>query len=126
MSGFFDRLQKEIDKTRADSGMRPVDLLTLSAPQRRIMRLLLREVQLTYPEITTAVSNLPDDQQLTAVELDKNLIQLTQDGWLIRMGQDTLSTYRVNLSHKPGSQVGSGMWGALNKRLKEQKDNRTK
>ncbi|MCB8942491.1 MAG: hypothetical protein H6658_01825 [Ardenticatenaceae bacterium] len=125
MSGLFDKLRSEIDKRKAgQEGMRPTDLLTLPPEQRRVMRLLLREVQLSYPEIVTAVSHLPASQQLTPAELDNSLTELTQAGWLIRMGQDELITYRVDLRRKSGSQVASGMWGALEKRMQARKSDR--
>lgn len=126
MSGLFDRLQQEVDKARANRGMGPADLLTLPLPQRRVMRLLLREVQMSYPEIITAVSHLPPAQYLTIAELDDSLTQLTQNGWLIRMGQDELITYRVDLRRKPGSKIASGMWNTLEKRLKEQQNKQEK
>ncbi len=118
MSGLFDRLRSELEKRRQEEGIRPTDLLTLPPAQRRVMKLLLREVQLSYPEIVTAVSTLPAKQRLTPDELNTTLTELTQVGWIIRMGQNELVTYRVDLRHKPGSQVTQGMWGSLEKRLK--------
>ena len=66
MSGLFDKLRTEIDKRReGEEGMRPTDLLGLPPAQRRVMRLLLREVQMSYPELVTAVANLPASQQFS-------------------------------------------------------------
>ncbi len=124
MSGLFDRLRSELEKRRQGEGIRPTDLLTLPPAQRRVMKLLLREVQLSYPEIVTAVSALPERQRLTLDELDTTLTQLTEASWLICMGQDELVTYRVDLRRKPGSQVAQGMWGMLEKRLKSQQAKR--
>ncbi len=126
MSRLFEWLQTEIEKRRLGQGMRPTDLLTLPPPQRRVMRLLLREVQMSYPDLVTAVSTLPTKQRLTTAELDDSLTQLTQAGWLIRLGQDELITYRVDLRRKPGSKVASSMWGTLEKRLQERQSRREK
>ncbi|MCP5096230.1 MAG: hypothetical protein GY943_11810 [Chloroflexi bacterium] len=44
----------------------------------------------------------------------------------IRLGQDELITYRVDLRRKLGSKVASGMWGTLEKRLEERQTRRKK
>ena len=119
MNKLFARLQSKIDKRNQEKGIRPADLLTLPPAQRRVMQLLLREVQLTYPEILTAVSALPPTQRISPEELDSTLSELTKANWLLRMGQDQLITYRVNLQHKPGSKVAADIWFALEDRLKE-------
>ncbi len=124
MSGLFDQLRSELEKRRQGEGIRPTDLLTLPPAQRRVMKLLLREIQLSYPEIVTAVSTLPTKQRLTPTELNTTLAELTQAGWIIRMGQDELVTYRVDLRRKPGSRVAQGMWGSLEERLKERQSKR--
>ncbi len=124
MSGLFDRLRSELEKRRQGEGIRPTDLLTLPPAQRRVMKLLLREVQLSYPEIVTAVSALPEKQRLTSTKLDTTLTELTEAGWVICMGQDELVTYRVDLRRKPGSQVAQDMWGSLEERLKARQKKR--
>ncbi len=126
MSGLFDQLKKQVEKARENQGVGPADLLTLPVAQRRVMRILLREIQLSYPDIVTAVSHLPPPQQLTIAELDDALIQLTEAGWLIRMGQAELITYRVDLRRKPGSKVSTNMWGTLEERLQAQQTKRKK
>jgi len=124
MSGLFDRLRSELEKRHRGEGIRPTDLLTLPPAQRRVMKLLLREVQLSYPEIETAVSTLPEKQRLTSAQIEITLAELTEAGWIIRMGQDELITFRVNLRRKSGSQVAQDMWGSLAKRLKERQASR--
>lgn len=125
MSGLFDHVRAEVEKRRQGQGIRPADLLTLPPAQRRVMKLLLREIQLSYPELKTAVSTLPTNQRLTQSELDTTLAELAEAGWLIRMGQADLVSYRANLRRKPGSKISQSMWGKLEGRITEQRENRT-
>ena len=118
----FDNLKSQIEKQKKNEGIRPTDLLTLAPPLRRVMKLLLREVQMAYPDICEAIEKLPASQALTRETLDNALSELTESGWLIRMGQDKLITYKANLRYKPASKLQHGMWGALDKQLKQRKD----
>jgi hypothetical protein len=49
MPGVFDRLNKEIENKQQEGGITPLDLAELPPALRKIMRLMLRELQMNYP-----------------------------------------------------------------------------
>ena len=50
MPGVFDRLDKEIKDKQKEGGITPLDLAELPPALRKIMRLMLRELQMNCPE----------------------------------------------------------------------------
>jgi hypothetical protein len=119
MGGLFDRLQNQLDNRDKDAGISPLDLAKLSPPLRKIMRMMLREVEMSYPELLAATQAMPEVDRLTAAELDQSLNQLSNDGWLIRLGIEDLITYKVNLRRKSGSSLAQGIWSALDSKLEK-------
>lgn len=119
MPGVFDRLQKEIKDKQGEGGITALDLANLPPALRKIMRLMLRELELSYPKLTAAVASLPEAEQLPAKELDKALDVLTQQAWLIRIGQGEKAIYKVNLRKKAGSNLAGGIWNTLDSKLKD-------
>ncbi len=119
MPGVFDRLQKQIDDKQSEGGITALDLADLPTALRRIMRLMLRELQLGYPDITNAVAALPAAEQLAPKDLDEALETLTQQAWLIRLGEGEKAIYKVNLRRKSGSNLASGVWNTLDAKLKD-------
>jgi hypothetical protein len=119
MPGVFDRLKKEIENKQEEGGITALDLADLPPALRKIMRLMLRELQLNYPQLTTAVASLPDAERLPHKDLDEALDVLTNQGWLIRIGQGEKAIYKVNLRRKAGSTVASGIWSSLDSKLKK-------
>ena len=51
MPGVFDRLQKEIEDKQPEGGITALDLAELSPSLRRIMKLMLCELQMDYPRL---------------------------------------------------------------------------
>ena len=119
MPGVFDRLNKEIQDKQKEGGITPLDLAGLPPALRKIMRLMLRELQLSYPQLTEAVDSLPDAERLLRKDLDEALNVLTNQSWLIRIGQGEKAIYKVNLRRKAGSTVASGIWNTLDSKLKK-------
>lgn len=123
MSGVFDRLSKEIESKKQEGGITPLDLAELPSALRRIMRLMLREVQMNYPALCEAMDALPEKERLTRGELQEALSTLTDQFWLIRIGEGEKAIYKVNLRRKAGSTLAAGIWSSLEARLKnESKD----
>jgi hypothetical protein len=114
MSGVFDRLQKQLELESQEGGISPLDLATLPPLLRKIMRQLLREYELTYPEILEWAEDLSDEER---AELDPGLDELTRQFWLIRRGEGERVRYQANLRRKAGSKLTQGVWGALNNRI---------
>ncbi len=118
MPGVFDRLNKEIKDKQQEGGITPLDLVDLQPALRRIMRLMLRELQMTYPRLCEAMDAMPEQDRLTRDELDDSLSTLTQQFWLIRIGEGEKAIYKVNLRRKAGSTLAAGIWSSLDAKLK--------
>ncbi len=118
MPGVFDRLQKEIENKGNEGGITALDLADLPPTLRKIMRLMLRELQLNYPQLTEAVAALPEKERLSNKDLDEALNALFTQGWLIRIGQGEKAIYKVNLRRKAGSKLATGVWNTLDEKLK--------
>lgn len=117
MAGVFDRLHGEIGSDEGDEGgLSILDLADLPAGQRKLMRLMLREVELTDRELREAVASWPEEDRMSDDELKTTLDALVSNLWLIRMGEENLR-YRANLRRKPGSAVAKSIWGNLDARI---------
>ena len=119
MPGIFDRLQKEIENKQSEGGITALDLADLPPTLRKIMRLMLRELELSYPRMTDTIASLPDAERIPSNDLDEALDTLTRQGWLIRIGEGIKAIYKVNLRRKSGSTLASGIWGTLDEKLKK-------
>ena len=119
MPGVFDRLQKEIENKQGEGGITALDLANLPPALRKIMRLMLRELQLDRAQLSAAMAALPDAEKLQAKDLDQALDVLTAQAWLIRIGQAEKAIYKVNLRRKAGSGLEGGIWGNLDSKLKD-------
>ena len=118
MPGVFDRLNKEIKDKQREGGITALDLAELSPALRKIMRLMLRELQMSYPRLCEAVDAMPEKERLTRDGLDDSLSTLTQQFWLIRIGEGEKAIYKVNLRHGDGSKLAAGIWSSLDAKLK--------
>ena len=76
-----------------------------------------------------AGNRLPDPEKwqidmdfpvLTRQPAKEALEALVHGGWLIRLGEETI-TYEANLRRKRGSSLAKSIWGALDARIEEQK-----
>ena len=110
--------QKEIENKEGEGGITALDLADLPPTLRKIMRLMLRELQLNYPQLIEAVAALPEKERLSDKDLEEALNALSTQGWLIRIGQGEKAIYKVNLRRKAGSKLASGVWNTLDERLK--------
>lgn len=121
MAGIFDRLQNELDNQQQEGGITALDLTELPPLLRRIMRLMLREVEMDYPSLVKAVRKIPEADQLTETEIDQALESLCKKTWLIRRGQGEIVSYRVNLRRKAASTLSQGIWSALDNKIDKKK-----
>lgn len=118
MPGVFDRLQKEIENKGSEGGITALDMVDLPPTLRKIMRLMLRELQLSYPRLLEIIAALPENERLSNEALDEALEALAVQGWLVRIGQGEKAIYKVNLRRKAGSNLASGVWNTLDEKLK--------
>ncbi|MCB9111839.1 MAG: hypothetical protein H6634_11380 [Anaerolineales bacterium] len=119
MPGLFDRLDKEIKDSQKDGGMSPLDIAKLPPSLRKIMRLMLRELQMGYPRMCEVMDAMPEQDRLTRDELDSALSDLTEQFWLIRIGKKEKAIYKVNLRRKAGSTLAAGIWSAIDAKIKK-------
>jgi len=119
MPGIFDRLQNQIDDKNKEGGITALDLADLPPALRKIMRLMLRALQMTHPQLCEAMDKMPEKERLSRADLDVSLDKLTEQGWLIRLGEGAKAVYKVNLRAKSGSTLASGIWSALDGKLKK-------
>ena len=118
MPGLFDRLDKDIKSKQQEGGITALDLMDLPPALRKIMRLMLRELQMTYPRLCEAMDSVPESDRLTRADLDSALSTLTQQFWLTSIGEREKAIYKVNLRRKAGSTLVSGIWSSLDDKLK--------
>lgn len=117
MSGVFDRLQKRMEVESQEGGISPLDLADLPPLLRKIMRYMLREYELTYPEICEWAEKLSESERPTHAQLDEALTVLTKQFWLIKRGEGEQIHYQANLRRKAGSKLAQGLWNALDTKL---------
>ena len=126
--GLFDRLQNQLDDRAKEGGISPLDLATLPPRLRKIMRMMLREIEMTYEELREATTKLPEADRLNDTELKDALENLTKQSWLLRVGQGEIVTYKVNLKRKGPSSLASGIWATLEDKMssedKDEKDSK--
>ncbi len=119
MAGTFDRLQKQIDDKHATGGISILDLADLPPALRKIMKLMLRQLRMNYPQLVAAMESLPEDERLTRVQLDETLMKLSEQAWLIQIGERERAIYKVNLRRRVGSELGENIWQNLDAKLKD-------
>ena len=119
MPGVFDRLNKEIENKQQEGGITALDLAGLPPALKRIMRLMLRELQMNYPRLCEVMDGMAETERLSRAELDNALDTLTKQFWLIRLGEAERAIYKVNLRRKSGSTLASGIWSTLDAKLKD-------
>ena len=118
MAGVFDRLQKQIDDKRKEGGITILDLADLPPALRKIMRLMLRQLQMNYAQLCEAIDQMPEGERLTRVQLDEALKILAEQAWLIQIGEGKHAIYKVNLRRRAGSHLSETIWQNLDSKLK--------
>jgi hypothetical protein len=82
------------------SGVSTFDLLgDMPAGQRTLMRLFLRRIKMTVPELEQAVAELPEEKRLSAETLQESLTALLERGWLSRSENDGMPVYSIHQAH---------------------------
>jgi hypothetical protein len=113
----FDRLQKKLELEKKTEGISPLELASLPPNLRKLMRLLTREVQIFYTDLTLKIAEMPERDRMSTQELDQALSELTRAGWLIQRGEGDRVNYQVNFRRKAGSKIAQGIWGSLEAKI---------
>jgi len=117
MSGLFGQGEGRSERQGRGTGISILDMEALPPALRKIMRLLLRETEMTHGELYEAVAGMPEADRLSQAELDTVLATLSQQQWLLRVDD----TYRVNHRRKARSTLREDIWDALDPALKPSK-----
>src|SRR2546421_7213228 len=95
-----------------ESGISVLDFGDLPLPQRKTMRLMLRQREITYPDLCQVVESLPEAERLNRSELDEALKSLSEQQWLIRTDAEPVS-YKVNFRRGTRPALARGIWSVL-------------
>jgi len=122
MSGsIFGRLQQQLDIQNRAEGISALDLAQLPPGLRKIMRLMLREIEMSHAAILEAMSDQPEPDRMKPGDLENALSTLSQQGWLICRGEGDRRNYTVNLRRKQGSSLAGSIFNSLEERIRDQK-----
>jgi hypothetical protein len=99
------------DDSDKPAGLSPLEISDLPDAPRQVMFGLLRDTSLVVEGLTT--ESLLHEKFSTIEDLPRVLIDLTQQGWLIRLGEPPNVRYRVNLRRKRGSRMDINIWSSL-------------
>lgn len=120
MPSVFDRLSNKLPDPDKEPGLSPVDIAHLPKHQKSIMRLMIREYELTIIELKKSVGKFREDRKMSEDEMMVALDALETERWLLKVGEETIM-YRANMKRKAGSKMD--LWADLNGRIKAQKMN---
>ncbi len=107
-----DWLNHQSGNKKREGGISILDLAKLPPNQRKIMRVLLRKVEMTYSDLCKAAEAMPEADRMDQGELDEALETLCKQGWLTRTSDQDV-TYKVNFRRKASSSLPKSIWEAL-------------
>ena len=120
MSGIFDSLKGKLGEN-SQNGLSPIQIASLPPTERKIIRLLLRELEMTHTAILEALRGLPEAERLTHEEVEAALDTLSRERWVIRMGEGDNRKYEPNMRRRPPSSLGQAVWSRLDSLIDESK-----
>ena len=121
MSNVFDRLQNKLDIEKRDEGISLIEIAQLPPNLRKVMRIMLRKLEITRKGLIAEIDKLPEDDKLGNDELIYSLETLAKQSWLISRGEGQFLNYQVNLRRKSGSSLSKSFWVRLDDRIAAQK-----
>jgi hypothetical protein len=78
------------------------DLLLLPPAQRKVMRIVMRRTELSYPALCEVIDQLPEPERINRPDLDDILESLVQQNWLIQIGDRETRLYKLGKIQKTG------------------------
>ena len=120
MSGVFDRLSDKLGGDDDSSkGPSPIELASLPPVQRTIMRTLLRELEMTDTALRQTLGELPEEKRPTEADIAEAIKELSRDGWVIKMGEGQVVTYKANFRRRAPSTLAKSIWSALDSKIED-------
>jgi len=92
-------------------------LANLPQVQRQLMRILLRELEMNLSSLMGLIEELPEGKRPAQPEVEEALKALALEGWVIKMGEGSLITYKANLRRKAPSTLAQSIWSTLDERI---------
>jgi hypothetical protein len=77
-----------------------LDLMDLEPPAYRVMQLILRKVEIAYPQLCDEIEALPEQERLNRPELDSILMKLMDENWLTTAESEGTTIYKAVLRRK--------------------------
>lgn len=93
------------DETKKSERLSTLDFMSMPSAARRILRLMLRKPEVSYPELCEMVDALPEGKRISRAELDDALADLCEKAWILQDEADDVFVYKINLGAKTGSDV---------------------
>ena len=98
MGGLLDP-QPDGDHEQGE-GLTALDLMDLPPTLYRVMRLILRQGEMSYPQLDEANAASPEDERLSQRDLGEAVKTLCEQNWLLQQGEGDSTIYRINLRRK--------------------------
>ena len=90
---------------RPEEGLSILDLASLSAAQLQVMRIILRDIEVSYESLCASTDQLPAEERLSRAALDSTLQELVEKEWLIVRDADAAKVFKANLRRKSSRTV---------------------
>lgn len=95
--------------TSAD-GLSTLVLTNLPPAHRKLIRLILRNVEPSYAELCQMVADWSGDEQLSPASLDEALKSLHEQHYLIQIGDANDRRYKVSFSRRANRELTQNLW----------------
>ncbi len=106
MTSLADLLNQHLDRMQSEGGLSTLHLLGLPTAVNRVMRVFLRNKQLSLQSLRQIVDEMPAESRLTYQDLDELLKVLCDREWLVRTEEEGEAYYGINL--RPAIASASG------------------
>ena len=105
-TGFFDRIQAELDANDKAAGLSLAHVLSLPDPQRGLVNWIMREDEMDLAAVSARLGQSEEEARAT-------LAELVAQGFLREIECRGRVTYRVRLGRKRGRDLPANLWQAL-------------
>jgi hypothetical protein len=106
MSGIYEQLKSQLgDGFDPKAGFSTLDMIHFPAPVRRIIRIVMRRMEVSLEDLNKAIQELPEEKRPSQEEVDESLAAMIKVGWLEQTEREGVSYYRIDMGKKAGSEV---------------------
>lgn len=109
----MNKPQFEIPDRNQEGDITTFDLAELPPPLQKLLRVLLRKIELDFSSLLEAANAFPMEDRLDNEELELALYDLSEKGWLNRNSEGDAVYYKVNLRKKDKRRNTNSIWSML-------------